>query len=43
MKKFEGHIAEMMKEIISDGDSVVEIDGKQYYLSLIQKPENNSC
>ncbi|QUW23090.1 hypothetical protein JSQ81_05850 [Sporosarcina sp. Marseille-Q4063] len=39
MKKIEGHIAEVMKEIISDGDSVVEIDGKQYYLSLIEKPE----
>lgn len=39
MKKIEGHIAEVMKEIISDGDSLVEIDGKRYYLSLIEKPE----
>ncbi|WP_438313012.1 hypothetical protein [Sporosarcina sp. FA9] len=39
MKKIEGHIAEVMREIISDGDSLVEIDGKKYYLSLIEKPE----
>ena len=39
MKKIEGHMAELMKEIIHDGDSVIEIDGKKYYLSLIEKPE----
>lgn len=39
MKKIEGQMAEVMKEIISDGDSVVEIEGKKYYLSLIEKPE----
>ncbi|HLR40969.1 MAG TPA: hypothetical protein VK091_04790, partial [Virgibacillus sp.] len=31
--------ADVMKEIISAGDSVVEIEGKKYYLSLIEKPE----
>ena len=39
MKKLEGHMAEVMKEIIYDGDTVIEIDGKEYYLSLIEKPE----
>ena len=39
MKKIEGQMADVMKEIISAGDSVVEIEGKKYYLSLIEKPE----
>ncbi len=39
MKKIEGQMADVMKEIISDGDPVVEIEGKEYYLSLIEKPE----
>lgn len=39
MKKIEGEMADVMKEIISAGDSVVEIEGKKYYLSLIEKPE----
>ena len=39
MKKIEGQIADVIKEIISAGDSVVEIEGKKYYLSLIEKPE----
>lgn len=39
MKKIEGQMADIMKEIISDGDPVVEIEGKEYYLSLIEKPE----
>ncbi|AIF45252.1 hypothetical protein [Virgibacillus sp. SK37] len=40
MKKIEGQMAEVMKEIISDDNSVVEIEGKKYYLSLIEKPES---
>lgn len=39
MKKIEGQTADIMKEIISSGDSIVEIEGKKYYLSLIEKPE----
>jgi hypothetical protein len=39
MKKLEGQIAEVMKGIIHDGDTVIEIDGKKYYLSLIEEPE----
>ncbi|MUV38840.1 hypothetical protein JNUCC1_02711 [Lentibacillus sp. JNUCC-1] len=40
MRKIEGQMAKVMKEIISDGDPVVEIEGKKYYLSLIEKPES---
>jgi len=39
MKKIEGQMADVMKEIIAGGDPVVEIEGKKYYLSLIEKPE----
>ncbi|GGE36021.1 hypothetical protein GCM10011391_13530 [Pullulanibacillus camelliae] len=39
MKKLEGRIAEVMKGIIHDGDTVIEIDGKKYYLSLSEEPE----
>lgn len=43
MKKIEGQMADVMKEIISDGDQVVEIEGKEYYLSLIEKPETTTA
>lgn len=33
MKKIESQMAEVMKEIISDGNAVVAIEGKEYYLS----------
>jgi len=39
IKKIEGQMADVMKEIISAGDSVIEIEGKKYYLSLVEKPE----
>ncbi|PWA09679.1 hypothetical protein DCC39_12600 [Pueribacillus theae] len=39
MKKFDGNIAKVMKEIISDGETVIEIDGKKYHFSLIEEPE----
>lgn len=39
MKKIEGQMAGVIKEIISEGDSVVEIEGKEYYLTLTEKPE----
>ena len=39
MKKIEGQMADVMKEIIAGGDPVIEIEGKKYYLSLIEKPE----
>lgn len=37
MKKLEGHAAELMKEIILAGDSVVEIDGIKYYISIVEE------
>lgn len=39
MKKLEGQIAEVMKGIIHDGDTVIEIDGKKYYLYLTEEPD----
>ena len=39
MKKLEGQIAEVMKEIIYDGDTVIEIEGEKYYLSLAKESE----
>src|SRR5699024_4935 len=39
MKKIEGQMADVIKEIISEGDSVVEIEGRKYYLTLTEKPE----
>lgn len=39
MKKLEGQIAEAMKGIIHDGDTVIEIDGKKYHLYLTEEPE----
>lgn len=39
MKKLEGQIAEVMKEIIHDGDTVIEIDGKKYHLHLAEESE----
>ncbi|MGG5253423.1 hypothetical protein ACQYAD_07995 [Neobacillus sp. SM06] len=39
MKKLNGFAAEVIKEMIYEGESVFEIDGKRYYLSFIEKPE----
>ena len=39
MKKLEGHMAEVMEEIVYDGDTVIEIDEKKYDVSLSEKPE----
>ncbi|AXF56885.1 hypothetical protein [Salicibibacter kimchii] len=39
MKKLEGQLAEVMKGIIHDGDTVIEIDGKKYYLFLSEEPQ----
>jgi uncharacterized protein YlzI (FlbEa/FlbD family) len=39
MKRLEGQSAEVMKGIIHDGDTVIEIDGKKYYLVLTEEPE----
>jgi hypothetical protein len=39
MKKLNGYAAEVLKEMIHEGESVFEIDGKRYYLSLIEDQE----
>ena len=38
MKKLNGYAAEVIKEIIHEGGSVFEMDGKKYYLTLIEEP-----
>jgi hypothetical protein len=39
MRKLNGYEAELIKSIIHDGESVVEMNGKKYYLTLIEEPE----
>jgi hypothetical protein len=39
MKKLNGQAAELIKEIIREGESIFEIEGKRYFLSLIEQPE----
>ncbi len=39
MKRLNGYAAEVIKEIICEGESMFEIDGKRYFLSLIEEPE----
>jgi hypothetical protein len=39
VKKLNGYAAEVIKEMIHEGESVFEIDGKRYYLSLIEEPK----
>ncbi|WP_413299919.1 hypothetical protein AA0X95_17140 [Bacillus sp. 1P10SD] len=41
MKKLNGYIAEVIKEMVHEGESIFEIDGKRYFLSLIEEPETN--
>lgn len=39
MKKLDGKIAEVIKGIIDDGDTVIEIDGRRYYVHLTEESE----
>jgi hypothetical protein len=39
MIKLDGYAAELIKGIIHDGESVIEVDGEKYYLTLIEEPE----
>lgn len=39
MKKLKGYAAEVIKDIIREGDSIFEIDGRKYYLSIIEESE----
>lgn len=41
MRKLNGYVAEVIKEMVHEGESIFEIDGKRYYLSLIEEPETN--
>ena len=40
MRKLDGYEAELIKSIIHDEESVIELDGKKYHLTLIEKPES---
>ncbi len=39
MRKLDGYEAELIKSIIRDGESVIELDGRKYHLTLIEKPD----
>jgi len=39
LKKLQGYDAKLIKEILKDEDSVIEIDDKKYVVSLIEKPK----
>ncbi|WP_412932904.1 hypothetical protein [Lederbergia ruris] len=39
MKKLSGYAAEVIKEMLHEGESFFEIDGKRYFLSLIEESE----
>jgi hypothetical protein len=39
MKKLNGYAAEVIKEMTCEGESIFEIDGKKYFLSVIEEPE----
>lgn len=39
MKKLNGYAAEVMRDIISEGESTFEIDGKKYHLTLVEEQE----
>jgi hypothetical protein len=39
MKRLDGYAAELIKDIIRDGESVFEVDGNKYHLTLIEEPE----
>jgi hypothetical protein len=36
MKRLTGYRAEIIKEMIHEGETIFEIDGKRYFLSLIE-------
>ncbi|SET80093.1 hypothetical protein SAMN05421676_108111 [Salinibacillus kushneri] len=39
MRKLDGYEAELIKGLIHEGESVIEIDGRKYHLTLIEEPE----
>ncbi|WP_047984362.1 hypothetical protein [Ornithinibacillus californiensis] len=38
MKKLEGYAAEVIKDIIRDGDAAFELDGKRYQVISLESP-----
>ena len=38
MKKINGNAADIIKAMIHEGETIIEINGKKYYLSLIEDP-----
>ncbi len=39
MKKLNGYVAEVIKDMVHEGETIFEFEGKKYYLSLIEDPE----
>ena len=39
MKKINGYAAELIKDIIHEGESIIEIDAKKYHLTLVEESE----
>ncbi|WP_059173182.1 hypothetical protein [Bacillus sp. FJAT-27445] len=38
MKRLYGHAADIIKEIVREGETVFEVDGKKYFLSQLEEP-----
>ncbi|WP_053365768.1 hypothetical protein [Bacillus sp. FJAT-27245] len=38
MKRLYGHAADIIKEIVREGETIFEVDGKKYVLSLLEEP-----
>ncbi len=39
MRKLKGYAAEVIKDIIREGESIFEIDGRKYSISLVEESE----
>lgn len=39
MKKINGYAAELIRDIIREGESIIEVDGKKYQLTLVEESE----
>lgn len=43
MKKLRSNEAKLIKDIIREDDSVIEMDNKRYYVSLIEEMKTINC
>lgn len=43
MKKLRSNEAKLIKDIIREDDSVIEMDNKRYYVSLIEETKTIDC